>query len=405
MALAFLVARAVDATAFGAFSVAFLIFGLFIGLERSLVGEPMSIRFSHAQGQDRRHAVDAAVATTIAVTLAGAALLALAGVGVRGTLGPTLLALAVVLPGLVLQDSCRMIFFAQSKPQHAVINDLVWALPQFGAMAVMYVNDVSEAWPYVLAWGISAAVAASVGLRQLRSRPAFKNVAWWIRSQIDVTGYLLMEYVIGAASAQGSILLVGAVASLQDVGSLRAAQTLLGPLGIVSAAIMTFLLPEVSRRAQLPERTKLKIAVSVSSAIVVGSLVYTVMLLILPDSLGTAALGDTWTGASAVILPMSLASAAAGASLGPAIVIYAMGQARKTFRLHLFEAPLIILCMATGVHIGGTPGAAWGMATSMTMMIPLWFWQLHALLRGQKSDVVGGSPRAVEAQPERDVHL
>jgi O-antigen/teichoic acid export membrane protein len=164
------------------------------------------------------------------------------------------------------------------------------------------------------------------------------------------------------------------------VGSLRAAQTLLGPLGIVAAAIMSFLLPEVSRRTQLTSRLRLRLAGGVSAGVVVGSLLFAAVLLLIPDGLGTRLLGDTWAGASSVLLPMSLASAAAGASLGPAIVVYAMGQARRTFLLHAFEAPLIIACMATGVVLGGTPGAAWGMAVSMTTMVPLWFWTLHRLL-------------------------
>jgi hypothetical protein len=45
--LSFIVARNVDADGFGAFSVAFLVFSLLIGAERSLVGGPLSMRHSH----------------------------------------------------------------------------------------------------------------------------------------------------------------------------------------------------------------------------------------------------------------------------------------------------------------------------------------------------------------------
>ncbi|WP_369137170.1 hypothetical protein [Modestobacter versicolor] len=378
--LAFLVARAVTAGGFGAFAVAFLVFSLLIGFERSLVGQPMSIRFSAAEGVQRQQAASAGIATTVAVTLLAGAVVAVAGVLLGGVLGVTLLALAPVLPGLVVQDACRLVFFAQRRPHLAVVNDVVWAAVQFPVMGVLAASGVDEPWPYVLAWGGAATVAAALGVVQLHARPRVDQVAHWVRAHIDITGYLMLEYVIGAGSAQGSILLVGAVGSLDDVGSLRAAQTLLGPLGIVTAAIRSFLLPEVSRRTDLAARTRWRLAAAVSAVVVAGSLVFAGLLQLVPDGLGTELLGDTWPGASSVLLPLSLASAAAGACMGPAIVIYAMGQARRTFLLHAFEAPLVIACTGGGVHLGGTVGAAWGMALSMTVMVPLWAWQLRVLL-------------------------
>ena len=381
VALAFIVARAMGASSFGAFSVAFLVFSLFIGVERSLVGQPMSIRFSGAEGEERSRAVGAAIATVLSLTFVGGALIAVGGAVIGGPLGASLLALAPVLIGLITQDACRMTFFAQRRPHLAVLNDVVWTVAQFATIGVLYARGVDQAWPYVMAWGISATLAALLGVAQLGVRPRFHEVAWWVRSQLDITGYLLFEYLLGAASAQGSILLVGAVGSLTDVGSLRAAQTLLGPLGIVASATMTFLLPEVSRRADMSPRNRHRVSTGVSAVMVLGSLAYAAVLLLIPDALGRQLLGDTWVGARTVLLPMALASAAAAASLGPAILIYGMGQARKTFRLHAIEAPLIVVCMTTGLHLGGTPGAAWGMALSMTLMIPFWFAQLIALTR------------------------
>ena len=378
--LSFLVARAVDADAFGAFSIAFLVFTVLIGLERSLVGQPMSIRFSGAGGAERDRAVRAGTATALAVAVAAGVVTAALGALLGGALGATLLALAAVLPGLVLQDACRMVFFALARPGLAVVNDLVWALVQFTAMGLLLVRGADQAWPYVLAWGGAATAAAALGLVQLRLLPRFGDVLWWVRSQRDITGYLFLEHLLGAGSVQGSILLVGAVGGTADVGSLRAGQVLLGPLSIATMAIQTFMLPEVSRRSGMAARTRTLLAGAVSAVVVVGSLTYAGLLLLVPDSLGEQLLGDTWAGASSVLLPMSLASAAAGACLGPAIVVYAMGQARRTFLLHAFEAPLIVACMATGLAVAGTPGAAWGMAVNMAVMVPLWFWQLRRLL-------------------------
>lgn len=379
--LSFLVARAVDPDAFGAFSVAFLIFGLLIGLERSLVGQPLSIRFSGADGELRRASVGAAMATTIVLTLAAGAVIAVVAMALGGVLGATLLALAPVVPGLILQDTCRMVFFAHRRPLLAVVNDATWAVVQFAVMGLLYERGVGQPWPYVLAWGGGATVAAGLGLFQTSGVPRFDRLVWWLRGQSGLTGYLMLEYLLGASSSQGSFLLVGAVGSVGDVGSLRAAQTLLGPLAILGAAVKTFALPELSRRTDLRSGVRSRIGAGISLFMFLSALLYVGPLLLIPDGIGVQLLGRTWTGARAVLLPMSVFAVAASACGGPSLVIYATGQLRRTFVLHAFEAPAILVAMVIGAIVGGTPAAAWGLAVVETLMIPLWFLQMHVLLR------------------------
>ena len=47
------VARSVTAAGFGAFSVAFVIFGVLIAVTKSLVGQPLQMRFSGARRGER----------------------------------------------------------------------------------------------------------------------------------------------------------------------------------------------------------------------------------------------------------------------------------------------------------------------------------------------------------------
>lgn len=379
VALSVIVARAVDAAGFGAFAIAFLVFGVLIGVGRSLVGTPLNIRFSGAEGPQRREVLGAATGTVLALGLGAAVPMALVGILLRGTLGWTLLVLAVSLPGLLIQDTCRLAFFAQGHPHLAVLNDLVWAVLQFTAMGVLLRFDVHRPWPYVLAWGAAATAAAVLGFAQLHVLPVLRGAASWVRGQLDLTGYLFLEYLLGAGSAQGSILLVGAVGSVGDVGSLRAAQVLLGPLAILTTAITTFTLPEVSRRTALSAARRHLIARGLSAFAVVVSLLYGAVLLLIPRGLGTDLLGATWTGAHSVLVPMALSAAMAGACMGPAIVIYAAGLTRRTFVLHVVEAPVVIVAVVGGLLLDGVVGAAWGLAISEAIMAPLWFWQLAVL--------------------------
>ncbi len=384
-ALSLVVARAVDARAFGAFAVAFLVFTVAVGVERALVGQPMSIRFSSAHEGNVDEALSAGAATVLAVSVVGGAGAALVGVLLGGVLGPTLIAVGLCLPGLALQDACRMFYFARAKAKQAALNDALWGVLQFGSIGLLLLAGRDEVWVLISAWGASALVCSILALSRLGVRPKLSGVPQWVHQQRDLAGYLLAEYLLGAGAVQGGVLGVGALVGVGDVGALRAAQVLLGPLGVIASAAFTFLLPEISKRSQLPAATRLRVAVAVSAVMVGLSVVYLGPLVLLPDAWGTTLLGDTWVGARSVLLPIGLASVASAAGLGPAIVIYAMGMARVTFKLHLVQAPLFVVCIVGGGLLGSTEGVGWGMALVQLIMIPLWFTQtVHLLTRSER---------------------
>jgi O-antigen/teichoic acid export membrane protein len=391
--VAFVVARAVDADGFGAFAVAFLVFTLAIGVARALAGQPLSIRFAGAEPAELVAAAGAGMAAVVGFAAVVGIACGVAGLVMGEVLGSTLLAMGIALPALLLQDTCRMTFFAQKRPHLAALNDTIWALVQFPVMAGLVVYDVTHPWAYVLAWGGGALCAAAVGVFQIGTRPA--GGGSWLLRQRDLVGYLVAEYLLNAGVYQGGLLAVGALVGLGDVGSLRAAQVLLGPLGILSAACWTFLLPELSSRPR-DGSTSARIAVGISSAMAGISIVYGLILLVLPDSLGVDLLGDTWTGARSVLLPMAIGSAALGATVGPQLVVFARGRAKVLLFLQAVQAPVLLVCLVTGILVAEAVGAAWGIATNSLLMVPICFALLrYVLVRDTSTEHgphVGGVP-------------
>ena len=394
--MSFIVARNVSAPEFGAFAVAFLIFSLVIGVERALVGEPLSMRHAGQPRTEQVATARAALGTTVVITLPVSLGLALVGLFLGGVLGPALLALAVALPFLIIQDTCRMAFFAWGHPARATLNDAVWAVFQFAAVAAVIALGTATPASMLLAWGFGAAVAAVTGLAQLRALPHPSGVPAWIRDNRALVGYLLAEYLLGVGAFQGGILIIGGLLGVSDIGSLRAAQVLVGPLGVISAAAATFGIPEVARLSGLPRHT-LRFAAAASLGLAGLALVYTVGLAIIPDSLGVALLGDTWTGARSVLIPVALASAAASLKLGPVIFLYGRGLARLTFRLVATLAVLAVALMALGAHLANARGLAWGLFLAQVVIVPFWFLQLRAVLRGEVAD--GGRSDDDELDP------
>ncbi len=389
-----LVARTVGVAGFGAFAASFLVFSVFIGIERALVGQPMSIRYSSASGAHLLSGKSRALGTALGVGLLGAAGCIVTGLALGGRLGPSLIAVGAMLPFLLLQDACRLIFFARGKAKMAAANDALWAVIQFVGIAVVVGAGLASAPSLILIWGGAAGVCVMVALAQLRVLPTLGGVRSWMHEHRDLSGYLLAEYLLGAGAFQGGILAVGALIGgsegLAIIGAFRAAQVVLGPLNMLATALQTFALPELSKRGWLSSRQRWKVALGIGGFMATVALTYSAVLLLLPREIGEFLFRSNWDGAREVLLPMAIGATAGMSCQGCAIVIYAMGLARRTFRIMVVEAPLVFALMIGGALIGGAVGAAWGMCLDQVSLVPLWYLTLRGVLRGAE-----GKPRHV----------
>jgi O-antigen/teichoic acid export membrane protein len=379
--LSVLIARSVSAGAFGAFSIAFVVFGIFVAFTRSLVGQPLQMRFAARSDADQRSATADGLGAALLLGLVGTVLLAGAALVCPAPLREALLAMAVVLPVLLVQDSCRMAFFAVGRPRAAAAIDALWTLVMVGLLALLIAVGYDRLAWLTLAWGAGAAASAGLGLVLLHLRPALRRASGWLRGHWDLTRYLLPEYLLGLGSMQLAVLLVGFLAAAESVGALRAAQVLLGPLGIIGAGVFQIVIPEVARRQHLGSRTLVIFATGVGSALGLITAVYLAVLLLLPDRFGSQLFGESWPGAAAVLLAMGLSSLASSMANGPAGVLYGLGQARLTFRIHAIKGPLLLVAVTIGTLNGGAVGAAWALALTEMAVLPAWVLTLRHAVR------------------------
>jgi O-antigen/teichoic acid export membrane protein len=393
LGLSIAVARTTSASGFGAFAVAFLLFGISLAITMSAVGQPLQMRLSGASAVERHHGFQAGLgAATVFGAVFGVVVL-VAGVVVGGEVGGAMVALGLVLPGLLLQDSCRMAAFTLGRPQLAALIDAVWTAVQFGLLAIMINNGQHQVGALILAWGGAAAVSAVLGVTVLHAWPLPARTRRWIRQHRDLIRYLLPEYFLSLGATQFGILLVGVIASATAVGSLRATQVLLGPLGIIGAAVFQFAVPEVARRTSAATHWLIALAAALSSGLGLLTIGYVALLMLLPEAVGVALFGNSWAGAAAVLLAMGLSSVSSSLATGPAGVLYGLGQARATFRINLAKGSLLVLAVLTSTWAAGAVGAAWALALVEAAVLPLWIITMRRTL-GRL-----GRPGQVDDQP------
>lgn len=370
--LSIVVARSLDASGFGSFSIAYLVYGMAFAAMKSVVGQPLQIRFSSAAPAELNRRTGEGAGTTVTISLAAAAACGVVGLLIGGTTGTALLLLALWLPFLLVQDYCRMAFFAAGRPWSAALIDGIWAVAQFSLFAVLIANGRTGLDWLMGAWGIGAAISAVAGLLLLKVRPRPGATFTWLREQRTLSQYLLAEYILGLGAVQVGILLVGFIAHESAVGALRAAQVLLGPLGILGTAAFQFAVPEVARRVDLSARKLQGFGAMVSGALLAAHLVYVIGLLLIPPQWGTELFGDSWQGAAMVLLPMAVSACFSCLANGPAGVLYGMGRARETFRINLFKGPLIVVLLLGATWLWGVVGSAWAFAAIEAIILPFW---------------------------------
>lgn len=369
--LSIIVARTVDADGFGAFAIAFLCFSLLIGLCRAIIGQPLQITFSSASERDFHQAVRSALGAALCLGVLSGIVLAGAGLILDGAVGSALLAVSLCLPGLLVQDTCRMAFFSAGRADRAAANDGLWTVLEFAVLAGLLLAGVSMIGPMILAWGGTATIAAVVGARVLRALPRLRGSLRWLLDQRRLSGYLVAEHFLGEGLAQVGILMVGFVSMPSEVGGLRAAQVLLGPLNIMVTAALLFGIPEIARRKELSIRGRELLGSGISALVGVITVGYAVVLLLIPDAIGEQILGDTWTGAQAVLIPMCVLALASALGTGPGAVLFGLGQARVSFILNLVKAPILIILLIVGIRWSAGLGAAWAIAAAEVIMLPV----------------------------------
>ena len=424
--LSAIVARSLGTEQFGAFALAYVTYGFASNASRGISIEPLLVRFSSAILPEWRRATAGSTGTALLSGLvAGACALAIAP-AVGGTTGQAFLALGLTFPGLLLQDSWRFAFFALGRGHQAFLNDTIWAIVQIPAIVLLKLTGHADVFLFTLTWGGAATVAAVAGSVQSKVIPNLFGAANWLFKHRDLGPRYLLENtgpnVADMIRSYGITSILGLVA----VGSIQAANVLMGPFKIVVLGISLITIPEGARLLRRsPHRLPVYCA-AISAVLILLSLAWgAVLLFVLPHGLGRLALGNVvWQHTYPLVLATSLVMTASCASTGPIIGLHAMGASRRSMRAMLITAGLVVFGVLFGAVTGGLMGTvtwtaimAWvgtlvswrelrqAFQESDSISMPVWMWPTSRRRRliWMASPAAGeAAEKPAEAITERD---
>ncbi|MEO3763733.1 hypothetical protein [Streptomyces sp. B8F3] len=375
------VARSLGPAAFGVFSLAWVTYGVVLGVSRGLATDPLVVRFSGAPEASWRTATARSAGTALGVGAVFGTACLVAGACAGGHLGTAFVCLGVVLPGLLLQDAWRFAFFAAGTGRKAFVNDVVWGVACVpGLVLAARAGSVAG---FVLAWGGSATVAAAYGCLQSGIRPRPAGVRAWLRAHRDLGYRYLVENVGVSGAAQLRMYGLGAIVGVGAVGVVRGAELLLGPFLAVLMGLSLVTVAEAARVLRQAPHRLAGFCLLLGAGQAAAALLWGAALLLVPDHLGEHVLGTVWYPASELIVPATLGVAGAGLGAGAAAGLRALAAARRSLRAQLFASVCYAGGGLGGAAAAGAVGSAWGVAAATVSGSALWWLHLRSALRAR----------------------
>jgi O-antigen/teichoic acid export membrane protein len=288
-----MVAQSLPAPAFGSFSVTYAVLIFLLTLSRSYFGTQLTLTDSQAAAWER-----ASSALGALLLLAPVLVVATGGIGLllsNQSDFAIAIAVAVAAPLVCLQDLLRYVAVAVGSPHVALASDTVWA----AITGVAALGLIRLTAPQVMVvWLGAAAIALAVAVVLLRIKPDFVK-GWRLLRERHPVGN---SVAIGAVAVAGASLVIAAATAYflgpTSAGSLRGASTAMGPLNVLMAFITLNLTPTLLRRQRSQDLGFcVRVALLASGAVALWS----AALLLLPDVVGRALLGDSWASARSVL--------------------------------------------------------------------------------------------------------
>jgi O-antigen/teichoic acid export membrane protein len=372
-----IVARSLPAEGFGAFALAMEVYVVAIFIGRGLASDPLAAAHASDDADQARWAVRSGGATVVLATTAILVLVASAGFLVGGQLGKCLLALAIFLPGLALQDFMRYALIVRGQAKGAFLNDLFWMVAQIPLLLVAIGYDGGSA-ALMCAWGLAGNLAALLGLAQAKTWLAgVRNARAWLSKHRTLWPYFLLDNVVVRLTTLALVVLISIVTNLTEVAGFRAAMTIYAPFTILGRGVVGVAVPELARRRDDPFAVR-RAALAIAWFMTPFPIVWAVLSLMMSDSLGEAFLGDSWAEARPLLLYAGIITAGGLFTGGVAAGLRALGAGREGLAARFWETGIVFACAIVGGLLGGVTGVFAVLAIAAPLQMVTW-WRFLSL--------------------------
>jgi O-antigen/teichoic acid export membrane protein len=374
-----LVAREADPTTFGAVSVAMLAHGFLLGVVRAGVGEPVLLRCRADRSATRREARRALFLGLVAGVAVGLGL-ATAGALIGGQVGHFLQVIAIAAPLVYAQDLLRYVAYGAGRVDQAVLVDGIWLGIQVTLSAALLASGEATPTRLVLAWvaGAGVGAAAPIVWRRLWPRPLALR-QWWAQERARAGGFVA-DFLVSNGMWQSAFLLLGVLMSLEELGALRVAIVSVSPLANLLAGVRSMTLAHLAGLRAQPLRARRR-AAQFALGLAGSAALYGVVLVLLPDWVGSELFGETWADAAAIVGIVAIAEVIRLPTFPAIDLVKVIGAPLDLVRTRLTGGVAVVSGLLVGGITAGPRGAAAGTAVGYAWNLLVWWRRARMLSR------------------------
>lgn len=384
-----LAARTLDHASFGVlslgFSVMVLASGLGVAMAAEVVGVTRGILIRRGEpesavGAYTARALGAVLFYAAFGTLSTAAMVFMAA---RAThVEPATWWIVAICPLSVMAEGLRALLYARRRIVSALAMSISWVLAQAAALAAALMLAGFGAAQVLGSWCIGALVCTAIGAFIQRAVPAWRGTThdeWRRRWSFG------LEYLATAAPAQLLAMIAAPALGIVASGSVRAMQTVYGPLNIVLLGLRNAVVPAVTEETR--QRTRYRAAVLVAAFAGGVTVLLTLGLLVWPG-LGRLLMGDNWPDQHSVLAGYGLGRVAASVIFGAMVIFRASDRSRTSAFLRIASAAALVVPFAFFVDTS-LDAAMWASGVASLAVAALWWViaTIHGLRRPGPSEL------------------
>lgn len=379
-------ARILPPTSFGVFAIILASYTLVLGVFRSLVVDPYFFDSpAHGMGFVLTDVNRQVAAAALALGVIAGTMLAVCGIGLGGSAGAALVVLAFSTPALLVLDVGRYIAFRSNNAILAVALDSAWVLGSSVLFCVASILNVPRnLWFVTSIWCLGAIVPAICVL-------VFFRVAWptvrWVTSNWVTSKNYVVEFFASSITSISVAFVVGLLSSPQSAGSVRGAQTLLGPMNLLYQVQTVYLARRGRDRLDRGHSLGGLEFFRLSFALAVLAVVSGLLIAVVPDEIGTSILGDTWAGAQSVVIPLSISMGMNSIMTGAGIALKFSARSYLSRNIRIAYSTVVLFMLVVATLRWDVVGAVIIMAVCSSLGAAIYCIITHRVLRVTVIDI------------------
>jgi O-antigen/teichoic acid export membrane protein len=379
--LSVMVLAVASARDFATFSICVTTYALVLQTARASVAVPATLlQTGGPEGDDGQER--AALGVTVGMAALVAAVM-LAASPLAGNRRGQLIVLAAFLPLLLLQDALRYVCYARGRPSVAAWGDGLWLIVQLVGSVVLLASGSRSATALLAIWAAAGAVSGVLLARRVGLGPSLPAALAWLGQHRALWQRLLAEFLVAQSSQFVVYYGLAIVAGAEELGRVKGAQTLLGPVIVLILGGSALGVPESVRAAA--DRDRLRGVASRLSLFLVGAaLICGALAFALVPLFGPWLFPNAWETARPLIPALSVFAAGIGATTGATSALRALGENPWLLRVRTWTGLVVgVLGLAASAWIGAEGALVALTAVEWSVTILAWRRLLALLPRRQ----------------------